>query len=82
MRAMYRNGMKGPLIIGQHKPGQLRAWTISLVGRTDEAVERHTYQPREKCRLMDLHDLVLEQLAEFIADHGEPKHVEWTAHGR
>jgi len=82
MRAMYRTGMTAPLVIGQHKPRQDRIWTIEMAARNESGHEKMVIRPRQKCALIDLHDLVLEELAEFIREHGEPQHIEWTAHGR
>lgn len=82
MRAFYRTGMKGPMIVGQHKAGQQRFWVIDCTARSETSTEKMVIRPEQKCTLMDLHDLVLDELAAFEDENGPILAVEWSAFGR
>lgn len=83
MNVVWKLGDEAPRVIsGQHKPGNPRIWTVSLVVESETHGQRFLIKSRGKLTMPDMHELVTGHMREFSKEHGKIVAVSYKAHAR
>lgn len=83
MKATFCLSKNNLTVVGQHKPGVPRFWTITCRAESHcGRVEIDNIRTKRKYTLADLHDVVHDHFRMFYERWGEPKEIIWTAIAR